>query len=164
MFARHALATPVTASVSPGPAVTTATPGWPVTRAQPSAACPAVCSWRVSTTRMPLIETAVVDRHHVPAAEREDVRDALGLESAGDDAAAVQLAHVYSPITRRIAALILPAICEWQGNGAAKPARAAERMRLGTLATRRRAHAVADVRATRRRVSATRYAATTPGR
>ena len=53
MLARYAVATPVTASVSPGPAVTIATPGWPVTRAQPSAACAADCSWRTSTTPMP---------------------------------------------------------------------------------------------------------------
>ena len=39
-----AVKTPVTASVRPGPAVTTATPGRPVTRDQPSAACAAVCS------------------------------------------------------------------------------------------------------------------------
>jgi hypothetical protein len=35
---------PVTASVTPGPAVTAATPGRPVTRAHPSAACAAACS------------------------------------------------------------------------------------------------------------------------
>src|SRR5438132_2638360 len=45
--------TRVTASVSPGPAVTIATPGCPVTRAQPSAACAADCSWRTSTMPMP---------------------------------------------------------------------------------------------------------------
>ena len=39
----------VTTLVAPGPAVTKATPGRPVTRAYPSAACPAVCSWRTST-------------------------------------------------------------------------------------------------------------------
>ena len=32
--------------------VTAQTPGRPVTRANPSAAWPAVCSWRTSTTRM----------------------------------------------------------------------------------------------------------------
>ena len=53
MLARQAVATPVTASVSPGPAVTIATPGCPVTRAQPSAACAADCSWRTSTMPMP---------------------------------------------------------------------------------------------------------------
>jgi hypothetical protein len=53
MFARHAVATPVTASVSPGPAVTIATPGCPVTRAQPSAACAADCSCRTSMIPMP---------------------------------------------------------------------------------------------------------------
>jgi hypothetical protein len=48
--ARWALATAVTTSVTPGPAVTAHTPGRPVTRAYPSAACPAVCSCRTSTT------------------------------------------------------------------------------------------------------------------
>ncbi len=48
-----ALAIPVTASVTPGPAVTAATPGRSVTRAQPSAAWAADCSCRKSTTRIP---------------------------------------------------------------------------------------------------------------
>ncbi len=52
MPARCAFATAVTTSVTPGPAVTAQTPGRPVTRAYPSAACPAVCSWRTSTTRI----------------------------------------------------------------------------------------------------------------
>lgn len=42
--ARNAFATPVTASVVPGPAVTTAQPGLPVMRAYPSAAWAATCS------------------------------------------------------------------------------------------------------------------------
>ncbi len=46
-----AFATPVTASVTPGPAVTIATPARPVVRAHPSAMCAAACSWRVSITR-----------------------------------------------------------------------------------------------------------------
>ena len=50
---RQAWATAVTTSVMPGPAVTAQTPTLPVARAQPSAAWPALCSWRVSTTRMP---------------------------------------------------------------------------------------------------------------
>lgn len=50
---RIALAAAVTASVTPGPAVTTATPGLPVARAHPSAAWPAACSCRKSTTRIP---------------------------------------------------------------------------------------------------------------
>ena len=53
LSARKALATPVMASVVPGPAVTTAQPGRPVTRAYPSAACAATCSWRTSMTLMP---------------------------------------------------------------------------------------------------------------
>jgi hypothetical protein len=48
-----ALAIPVTASVTPGPAVTAATPGCSVTLAHPSAAWVAACSWRKSTMRMP---------------------------------------------------------------------------------------------------------------
>jgi hypothetical protein len=39
--------------VTPGPAVTAATPGRRVTFAQPSAANPAVCSWRTSTMSIP---------------------------------------------------------------------------------------------------------------
>ncbi len=39
--------------VTPGPAVTAATPGTPVSRALASAANTAVASWRVSITRMP---------------------------------------------------------------------------------------------------------------
>jgi hypothetical protein len=53
-LARQALATPVTPSVAPGPAVTAATPIEPgLQRAQASAACTAACSWRTSTMRMP---------------------------------------------------------------------------------------------------------------
>jgi hypothetical protein len=44
-----AVAMPVTAFVTPGPLVTSATPGLPVARAYPSAACSAPCSWRTST-------------------------------------------------------------------------------------------------------------------
>ena len=39
--------------VTPGPAVSAATPGWRVTLAQPSAANVAACSWRVSTISIP---------------------------------------------------------------------------------------------------------------
>ena len=53
LCAAHAFATPVTASVTPGPAVTIATPTPRVSRAQASAACAAACSWRVSTRRTP---------------------------------------------------------------------------------------------------------------
>jgi hypothetical protein len=47
------LATPVTPSVTPGPAVMTATPQPRVRRDQPSAAWTAACSWRVSMMSMP---------------------------------------------------------------------------------------------------------------
>ena len=50
----YAFATAVTTSVTPGPAVTTATPGLKVMREYPSAACPADCSCRVSTIPMSL--------------------------------------------------------------------------------------------------------------
>ncbi len=39
--------------VTPGPAVSATTPGTRVTFDQPSAAKAAVCSWRVSISRMP---------------------------------------------------------------------------------------------------------------
>ena len=48
-----AAATAEIAFVTPGPAVTVATPHWRVTFDQPSAAKVAVCSWRVSMIRMP---------------------------------------------------------------------------------------------------------------
>ncbi len=44
VWARQALATAVTVSVVPGPAVTTAQPGMPVRRVQASAAWAAACS------------------------------------------------------------------------------------------------------------------------
>jgi hypothetical protein len=43
--------TALTPLVTPGPAVSTATPGRRVNFAMPSAAKVAVCSWRVSTMR-----------------------------------------------------------------------------------------------------------------
>ena len=49
----RAPASALIAFVTPGPAVTAATPGRRVTFAQPSAANAAVCSWRVSTISMP---------------------------------------------------------------------------------------------------------------
>ena len=44
-----ASASGVTMLVAPGPLVTMATPGRPVTWAYPSAMCPAPCSWRTRT-------------------------------------------------------------------------------------------------------------------
>ena len=41
--------------VTPGPAVSAATPGWRVTFAQPSAANAAADSWRTSTRSMPSV-------------------------------------------------------------------------------------------------------------
>ena len=68
--------------VTPGPAVRAATPGRRVTLAQPSAAKPAVCSWRVSTSRMPGGHTAVVEREKVPAGQGEHDVDTDRAESA----------------------------------------------------------------------------------
>ena len=44
-----AVATPVTAFIMPGPTCTSSTPGLPVARAYPSAACAAACSCRAMT-------------------------------------------------------------------------------------------------------------------
>ena len=52
-FAAQAFATAVTVPVTPGPAVTMQTPRLRVSRAHPSAAWPAACSCRVSTSRIP---------------------------------------------------------------------------------------------------------------
>jgi hypothetical protein len=49
-----AVRTPVTALVIPGPTCTSTTPGFPVARAYPSAACAAACSCRATTNRMEL--------------------------------------------------------------------------------------------------------------
>jgi len=49
----QAVVIPVIELVWPGPPVTTETPGWPVTRAQPSAMWVAPDSWRVSTMATP---------------------------------------------------------------------------------------------------------------
>ncbi len=93
MLARCAFATPVTASVRPGPAVTMATPGCPVTRAQPSAACAAGLLVAHVDHADALVEAAVVDRHHVAAAEREHERHVLGAECSGYDPATVDVSH-----------------------------------------------------------------------
>src|SRR5574341_370548 len=53
LAAIHAVVTPVSECVCPGPPVTTDTPGRPVTRAQPSARWVAPDSWRVSTIATP---------------------------------------------------------------------------------------------------------------
>ncbi len=53
----YALASGVTMLVAPGPLVTMATPGLPVTMAYPSAMCPAPCSWR---TRMWRIDESMI--------------------------------------------------------------------------------------------------------
>ena len=54
LFARQAFAMPVTPSVTPGPAVTTAQPIFVgFSRLYASAACTAACSWRTSMILMP---------------------------------------------------------------------------------------------------------------
>jgi len=49
-----AVVRPVRRLVAPGPDVPTATPALPVTRAYPSAMCPAPCSWRTRIERIRL--------------------------------------------------------------------------------------------------------------
>jgi hypothetical protein len=48
------VATPVTAFIIPGPTCSSSTPGFPDTRAYPSAACAAACSCRAMTNRIVL--------------------------------------------------------------------------------------------------------------
>jgi hypothetical protein len=55
----HAVVTALTELVTPGPAVTTASPGVRVSRAVASAANTAVCSCRTSTRRIAGLEGAV---------------------------------------------------------------------------------------------------------
>ena len=89
----QALAIAVMQSVTPGPAVTTPTPQRRVARDQPSAACPATCSCRMSITFTFSSRHDVVDRLHVPAAEGEDRVDAFLLDRADDQVAAVYQGH-----------------------------------------------------------------------
>ena len=93
----QALAIAVTQSVTPGPAVTTPTPQRRVARDQPSAACPATCSCRTSITFTFSSMAGVVDRLHVPAAEREDRIDAFLLDRAHHEVAAVYHGHGAAP-------------------------------------------------------------------
>ena len=69
-----AVVTALTPFVTPGPAVSTATPGRRVSLAIASAANVAVCSWRTSTRRTPLLHGRVVEREDVAAREREQLR------------------------------------------------------------------------------------------
>ncbi len=75
--------------VMPGPAVTAATPGTPVSRAVASAANTAVTSSRTSTTRMPRALAALENRRDVAAAQREQALHAVRLQRLGDAVAAV---------------------------------------------------------------------------
>ena len=90
---RYALATPVTMSVTPGPAVTIATPGRPVVRAQPSAACPG----RLLVTRVDqpdlVIEGGLEDRVEMPAVQGEDLFDPLLLQHPNQHLAAINTRH-----------------------------------------------------------------------
>src|SRR3954466_9585086 len=85
--------------VTPGPAVSAATPGSRVTFAQPSAANAAADSWRTATRATPHARPtrcrherapAVVEREQVPAREREQLRDAVRLQAPGDEPPAVE--------------------------------------------------------------------------
>ena len=73
MESRKAVAMPVTRLVAPGPEVAMTTPGFPVARAQPSAAWAAPCSWAVRTCRSSnsgdyyLKEISVPDSYYLDA-------------------------------------------------------------------------------------------------
>jgi len=73
------------AFVTPGPAVSAATPGRRVTFAQPSAANAAVCFVANVDDVDALRPAAVVDREQMPTREREELRDAVRLQPAGDE-------------------------------------------------------------------------------
>ena len=94
--ARKALATPVTVSAVPGPAVTTATPGLPVTRVQASAACAAACSCRTSFDAF--VEAAVVNVNNVPPAEGKNGLNTLCLQGTGHQMAPTNLGYNIAPV------------------------------------------------------------------
>ena len=76
--------------VTPGPAVSAATPGSRVTFAQPSAANAAVGLVAGVDDLDALVAAALVDREQVAAGEREQAADAVRLQPPGDEAAAVR--------------------------------------------------------------------------
>ena len=77
--------------VTPGPAVSAATPGSRVTFAHPSAAKAARLLVAGVDDVDALLAAAVVDREQVAAREREQLAHAVGLEALGDQPAAVDL-------------------------------------------------------------------------
>ena len=95
-----ALATPVTASVTPGPAVTIATPGRPVR------ACPSVGHMRGGLLVTGVDYAEVVTRSgringiQMSAVEGEDFAYALALERAHKHFAAVDFRHRKVPLIR----------------------------------------------------------------
>ena len=96
-LARCALATPVTASVRPGP-------GGHQRHARPAGDARVAVGGVRRGLLVPhvddadaLVEAAVVDRHDVAAAEREDEVDALFGEGARDDLSTVKLCHSEDP-------------------------------------------------------------------
>ncbi len=87
----YAVAMPVTAFVSPGPEVTSATPTSPVARAKPSAACTAACSMaHQDMLNAVLFVKRVVDIEHRPAGITPQVLHALGLQGFDQDFSAHQ--------------------------------------------------------------------------
>ena len=88
-----AFASPVTAFVNPGPAVTAATPVRPVQRAHASAMCTAPLSWRVLTVRMPSRAQPLTTGAMWPPGRKNTVSHAGVGEHAGDRHPAVVLGH-----------------------------------------------------------------------
>ncbi len=99
---KYAEVTAETELVTPGPAVTTASPGRRVSLAVPSAANVAVCSCRTSTIRSLLPYGRVVDREDVAAGQREHLLDARRPQRRQRDVAAVPLdgLHAGDPTDR----------------------------------------------------------------
>ena len=115
-LARCALATPVTASVRPGPG------GHHRHAGPPGDARPAVGGMRGGLfvahvdDADALVEAAVVDRHHVPAAKGEDERHLLGAQRARHQPSAVNGPHQsLSRLARCVRGTIQSALPQPQG-------------------------------------------------
>ena len=88
----YAVAMPVTALVTPGPLVTSATPIRLLDREYASAACTAACSCRDQDVLEPiLLEDLVVDIEDRTAGIPEDVVDSFFLQTPNDDLGAREL-------------------------------------------------------------------------
>ena len=86
----------------PGPPVTMAMPGLPVSRPQASAMCTAAASWRVCTRSMPRVDRGVEQRHDVVAGQREDRRVAGAFQRAHDDVGAAKCLCCSCPYVRSV--------------------------------------------------------------